>query len=156
MELFRRRQDGKFPCYLPEVERGGYKSTERKENGKTVVDREAWVYDPVVDVTDMTIDFQKFVHGNYQAPRLVNGQWQAEREVLPRDVDSVNEEYWQDVRNERDAELARTDVLVLRALEETLVGHDDLKEHRRKLRNITNPQLNGGRSNPKEIKVKKF
>lgn len=155
-DLYRRRQDGKFPVYKPEAERGNYYTVEREENGRTVFDRVSYSYDKVEDISDMSINFDTHKHGAFGEPFMRDGRWLVEREVLSRDMEAVNNAYWSDVRAQRDAELARTDVLVLRALEENLVGHDDLKEHRRKLRNITNPQLNGGKKDPKSIKVKKF
>lgn len=155
-KLYRRRKDGKFPVYKTEAERGDCYSVERVENKKTIIDKIPHVYDPVIDDSNYSIDFETKKHGSFGKPYQVDGTWRVKRDVEDRDLDKVNAEYWDAVRMDRNAELARTDVLIIRALEETLVGHDDLKDHRRKLRNITDPQLNGGKKDPKTIKVKKF
>ena len=81
-------------------------------------------------------------------------EWFTERKKVERTEEqmaSLADEHWQDVRLARNEELCRTDILLLKKLEEQLPDDDELRVFRQSLRDLPSTD-----TDPTKIKVPKF
>ncbi|PHS61793.1 MAG: hypothetical protein COB09_17145 [Thalassobium sp.] len=140
MKLYRRKSDGLFPAYQDDA---------RKKNPKQ--------YE---EVEGHEAEFARATHrlGSWTRPQVEGGVLTAYRRAVPRsseELAGIDHEAWEDVRSERNKNLAETDRDTIRVLE-TLLPDSELKTYRQSLRDITDDKKNGGIKDPKKIKVKKF
>ena len=145
-------RNGEFPVYQPFVDQRTTMDA-KKDNG------DPSIYEFHL-VNDVTPDYNPTTHrlGAYSIPVNDGDGFTAKRAVIKRkkaETDESDRIAWEDVRIERNAQLMATDTDVLRLLEGTLVGADDLKEYRQSLRDVTDPSKNGGKSDPNKIKLPK-
>lgn len=139
MKFYMRLSDGRFPCYL------------RSGDPKNYVEVRATEEDDFDPATQRL--------GNWTQPEKQGSEYVAYRRAVDKsqkEIEDDEQSAWQNIRSERDAALASSDIELLRALE--VVINDpkisSIKAYRQSLRDITDPGKNGGERNPHKIDLK--